>query len=72
MDTNDTAETTVPSVTPAKPAPEPKPACEPEPEGPVPSVPLGGLRDDCLEGSRAALSGLSVRGPEGKEEQKEK
>ena len=72
MDTKDTAETTVPSVAPAKPAPAPKPAGEPEPEGPVPSVPLSGLRDDCLKGLRAAFSGLSVRGPEGKEKEKEK
>ena len=72
MDTKDTAETTAPSVAPAKPAPEPKPAGEPEPEEPVPSVPLSGLRDDSLEGWRAAFSGLSVRGPEGKEKEKEK
>ena len=72
MDTKDTAETTVPSVAPAKPAPAPKPVGEPEPEEPVPSVPLSGLRDDSLEGLRAAFSGLSVRGPEGKETEKEK
>ena len=72
MDTNDTAETTAPSVAPAKLAPAPKPTDEPEPEEPVPSVPLGGLGDDSLEGLRAAFSGLSVRGPEGKEKEKEK
>ena len=61
MDTKDAAEKTAPSVAPAKPAPEPKPAGEPEP-----SVPLSGLGDDSLEGLRAAFSGLSVGGPEGK------
>ena len=35
-------------------------------------MPLSGLRDDSLEGLRAAVSGLSVRGPEGKEKEKEK
>ena len=35
-------------------------------------MPLSGLRDDSLEGLRAAFSGLSVRGPEGKEKEKEK
>ena len=72
MDTKDTAETTAPSVAPAKPAPAPKPAGEPEPEVPVPSVPLSGLRDDSLDGLGVAFSGLSVRGPEGKEKEKEK
>ena len=48
MDTKDTAETTAPSVAPAKPALAPKPAGEPEPEKPVPSVPLSGLGDDSL------------------------
>ena len=72
MDTKDTAERTVPSVAPAKPAPAPKPAGERELEEPVPSVPLSGLRDDSLEGLRAAFSGLSVRGPVGKEKEKEK
>ena len=72
MDTKDTAERTVPSVAPAKPAPAPKPAGEPEPEEPVPSLPLSGLGDDSLEGLRAAFSGLTVRGPEGKEKEKEK
>ena len=72
MDTKDTAETTAPSVAPAKPALAPKPAGEPEPEEPVPLLPLSRPGDDSLEGSRAALSGLSVRGPEGKEKGKEK
>ena len=63
---------TAPSVAPAKPAPAPKPAGEPEPEEPVPSVPLSGLENDSLEGLRAAFSGLSVRGPEGKEKENEK
>ena len=72
MDTKDTAEKTAPSVAPAKPAPTPEPAGELEPAEPVPSVPLSGLRDDSVEGLRAAFSGLSVRGPEGKEKEKEK
>ena len=72
MDTKDSAKTTAPSVAPAKQAPAPKPADEPEPEEPVPSLPLSGLGDDSLEGLRAAFSGLSVGGPEGKKEEKEK
>ena len=72
MDTKDTAETTAPSVAPAKPAPAPIPAGELEPEEPVPSVPLSGLGDDSLEGLRTAFSGLSVGGPEGKKKEKEK
>ena len=72
METKDTAEMIEPSVAPAKPAPAPKPAGEPEPEEPVPSVPLSGLGDDSLEGLRAAFSGLSVGGPEGKEKEKQK
>ena len=72
MDTKDTAETTAPLVAPAQPAPAPKPAGEPEPEEPVPRVPLSGLGDDSMEGLRAAFSGLSVGGPEGKEKEKEK
>ena len=35
-------------------------------------MPLSGLRDDSLAGLRAAFSSLSVRGPEGKEKEKEK
>ena len=70
MDTKDTAETTAPSVAPAKPAPAPKPAGEPEPEVPVPSMFLSGLRDDSLDGLGVAFSGLSVGGPEGKEKEK--
>ena len=35
-------------------------------------MPISGLRDDPLEGLRAAFSGLSVPGPEGKEKEKEK
>ena len=69
MDTKDTAEMTAPSVAPAKLAPVPKPAGEPEPEVPVPSVPLSGLRDDSLDGLGVACSGLSVGGPEGKEKE---
>ena len=72
MDTKDTTETKVPSVAPAKPAPAPKPAGEPEPEVPVRSAPLSGMRDDSLDGLGVALSGLSVRGPEGEEKEKEK
>ena len=65
MDTKDTAETTAPSVAPAKPAQAPKPAGEP-------SLPLSGLGDDSLEGLRAPFNGLSVGGPEGKEKEKGK
>ena len=71
MDTKDTAETTAPSVAPAKPALAPKPAGEPEPEETVPSVPVSGLGDDSLEGLRAAFSVLSVGGPEGKKKEME-
>ena len=59
-------------MAPAKPALAPKPAGEPEPEQPVPSVPLSGLEDDSLERLRAAFSGLFVGGPEGKKKKKEK
>ena len=72
MDTKDTAERTAPSLAPAKPAPAPKPAGEPEPGVRVPSVPLSGLRDDSLDGLGVAFSGLSVEGPEGKQKEKEK
>ena len=72
MDSRDNAETTVPSVAPAKPAPMPKLAGETEPEGPVSSVPLIRLGDHSLEDLRAALSGLSVWGREGKEEEKQR
>ena len=72
MDTKDTAEKTAPSVAPAKLAPAPKPAGEPEPEEPVPSAPLSGLGDHSLEGLRATFSGLSVRGSESKGKESEK
>ena len=72
MDTKDTAEKTAPSVATAKPAPVPKPAGEPAPEEPVPSVPLSGLVDDFLDGLEAAFNGLSVGPSEGKEMEKEK
>ena len=68
MDTKDTTEKPAPSVAPAMPLPAPKPAGESEPEVPVPSVPLTGLGDNSLEGLGAAFSGLSVGGPESKEE----
>ena len=35
-------------------------------------MPLSGLGEDSLEGLRAAFSGLSAGGPEGKEKEKEK
>ena len=72
MDTKDTVETTEPLVAPAKPAPAPKPAGELEHEDLVPSVPLSGLGNDSLQGLRAAFSGLTIRGPEGKKKEKEK
>ena len=72
MDTKDTAETTAPSVALAKPASSPKPAGEPEPEVPAPSVPPIGLRADSLDGLRVAFSGLSFGRPESKEKEKEK
>ena len=55
MDTKDTAKTTAPSVAQAKPTLKPKPAGEPEPEDPVPSVPSIELQDDSL-GSWGAAS----------------
>ena len=63
---------TAPSVAPGKPAPAIKPAGEPQPEEPVPSVPLGRLGNDSLENLRAAFSVPSVGGPEGKEKGKVK
>ena len=71
MDSKDTAQTIAPSVAPAKPAPKPKPGGEPEPEEPVPLVPLSGLEDDSLGSLGAAFSGLHVRIPKGKAEEKE-
>ena len=71
MDTKDTPEKTAPSVAPAKPAPKPRTG-ELELEEPVPSVPLGGLGDDSMDGLGAAFSGLSVGGPEGKKKEKAK
>ena len=71
MDTKDSAEKTAPSVAPATPAPKQIPG-ELKPEEPVLSVPLSGLGDDSLEGLGAAFSALSVKGPEGKEKEKEK
>ena len=70
--TKDTSEKTPPSVAPAKLAPAPKPACEPESQELVPLVPLSGLGDDSGEGLEATFSGLYVGGPEGKEKEKEK
>ena len=72
MDTQDTAETTAASVAPAKPAPAPKLAGEPEPQVLVPSLPLSRLRKDSLDGLEVAFSGPSVGGPEGIEKEKEK
>ena len=71
MEAKDTAEKTAPSVARAKPAPKPRRG-EPEPEEPIPSVPLSGLGDVSLEGLGAGFSVLSVGRPEGKERQKEK
>ena len=71
MDTKDTAERRAPSVAPGGPAPKPR-LDETGPEEPVPSVPFSGLGDNSLEGLGAAFSGLSVRGPEGKEKDEEK
>ena len=71
MDTKDTAETTTPSVTPARFTPKPKPAGETEPEDPVPSVPLIGLEDEPLGSLGAAFGELHVRTLEGKAKEKE-
>ena len=70
MDTKDSAVTTAPSVAPATPAPTAERAGEPEPEESVPSVPLTGLGDDSLDCLRAAFSGHSVGGLEGKKKEK--
>ena len=71
MDTKHTAEMTAHSMAPAKPAPILKSRCEPEPQDPVPSVPLSGLEDDPLPILPAAFSGLPARTPEGKAKEKE-
>ena len=71
MDTKDAAETTAPSVAPAKVAPKPNPAVEPELENPVPSLPLNGLEGDSLGSLGAAFSELHVRAPEGKAKEKD-
>ena len=73
MDTKDTAETTQPSVAPAKPTPEPIAAGEPHPRL-VPLVPLSGTKDNQLDlnGLGAAFSEFRVGTPEGKQKQKEK
>ena len=68
MDTKDTAEKTAPSAAPAKPSLKLRRG-EPEPEEPVPSVPLSGPGEDSLEGLGAAFRGLSVGGPKGKEKE---
>ena len=72
MHTKDTAETTAPSVRPSNAAPKPKPAGESEPEDPVPSMPLDALENDSLGSLGDAFSGLHVRTPEGKGQEKEK
>ena len=71
MDTKDTANKTAPSAARARPYRSPD-LGKPEPEEPVPSVPVGGPGDDSPEGLGAAFSGLSAAGPEGKEKEKEK
>ena len=74
MDTKDTAETTVPSVAPAKHVPKPKTAGELHPEDHVISKPLSGPKNITLDlsGLGAAFSGLRVGSLEGKEKEKEK
>ena len=69
MDTKDTTEKTGPSAAPAILAAKPIPG-EPEPEDPVPSVPLYGLGDNSLVGFGVAFSRLTVGAPEGKDEEK--
>ena len=71
MDTKDTAETTEPSVAPAKLLPKPKPAAEPEREASLPSEPLPGLGDESLRSLGAALSELHLRTPQGKAKKKD-
>ena len=71
MDTKDTAETTAPSVAPAKLAPKPGPAGQLAPDNPVTSVPLSGLEDDSLGSLGAACSELHVRTPECKAKEKD-
>ena len=66
MDTKDIAETTAPSVAPAKLAPNLTLAGEPGLEGPVPSVLLGGPENDSLGSLGAASSEFHVWTPEGK------
>ena len=58
-------------MAPAKRAPKPKLGSEPEPEDPVPSMPLTGLKHDSLGSLGAAFSGLHLRTPEGKAKEKE-
>ena len=71
MDTEDTAETTAASVARCMLAQKPKSLVEPEPENPVPSVPLSGLQDDSLGNLGAAFSELHVQTPEGKTNKKD-
>ena len=72
MDSKATAETTAPSVAPAKPEPKPKADGEPEPDNPVPSMHSSGLKNDCFGSLKAAFSGLHVGTSEGKAKEKEK
>ena len=70
MDAKDTVGMTATSVAPAKLAPKPKPAGEPELEDPVPSIPLSDV-EDSLGSLGAAFSELLVRPPEDKVEEKD-